>query len=228
MWDIPNNDGTREEILSLVSSKTILDLGFGTTWGSTTVLSGGGASTGSGTREIDIDATVAVINDAYASTAASTVTLDANSSGQNRLDIIEMDDGVISVIKGTPGTPALEPDRTIAADNITTVKLAIVLIKNGDTVIPQGQILDRRIFTNGYIGHRSNNTAPSSELGTLGKRYFDYESGKYYGPNVSTGGWFERAQFNGGFTCIPRNWDPTTGPPFSQSKKRTVILRRKY
>ena len=228
LYDIRDNDGNQDSIFSLISAQTIFDLASNSINGYTGFAATNNASTNGGSnREIILPESYVYQYDTFSIISASTVALSANSSGNDRLDLIEIDsNGDWVIVEGTPSSTPREPTRTGDPDfPITNIKFGIVLVKDGDTSIPDSQIVSRGKYSLGRSGFFSGET-----VGTVGgpaARYIT-DDGIIHSKNIFSNTYNERISLTGGLFVAERHWDPETGPPISQMKPNTVILRRKY
>lgn len=173
VYEIPDNNGQQFASLSRISSANIADLSMAN--------SGTGRAPGWGMEIHSAGASRAascvggiyyIQNESYVA-ASVTLNLSANNdpSGYDRVDIVEIDEeGNYSVIEGTAGSIAYEPPRSMDVDNLrpSKCKLAAVLVRNGDNVVPEEQFLQRTFEV--YPRHKiiPVNGMPGPKVGNSG------------------------------------------------------------
>lgn len=231
-YEIPDNDGSQDEILSLLTASALLDLGYTST--GVGVVSGLVASPGGSARQVSFTSGTIIIDRQTFPVSSGSVTLAANTSGFDRLDVIEVDSaGTISAITGTLGNGGLgsstvvprEPARTVSGGLPSKVKLATVLVKDAQGVLPSSQILDRRIYSGVVPQFLGGEGAPENSFGADGDWYLDGLTQELYGPKVD-GEWPEiPVLLVGGVQVVSSTWVPADGVP-AGTPPGTKILRR--
>ncbi len=227
MFEIFENDGSQDELLSLISAASIIDLGVQHT--------GVGITAGMGctyTANMDIDIAggyYAIFRQAYAFSAQS-VTISAGDATYDRIDIIEVDNtGTVVVIEGTPADPPREPARTMSGDVPTNVKLCMVLVKANDSTSLSASgtpIADRRVFANTDPLMLNGPTAPVGADGVDGDWYMATNTNTLYGPKAA-GAWPTGVPLNGPLVTVDVNWTANDGVP-AGTPASSRVLRRKW
>jgi hypothetical protein len=111
-------------------------------------------TTGAANGSVTVATGIALVNGVYVNIVAGNVALNANASGNDRIDLITVDDiGTEAAVVGTPGAVPLLPD--IPSDRTV---LAAVYVPNGfttGTTVTADQIVDKRVFqrTGDFQGH---------------------------------------------------------------------------
>ena len=234
VYEIPNDDGGQDEALSRISSAVLKDLGWANVGtGRVAATSGLVTAPAGANRAASVSAGLYYIDHSvYSLSESASVALSANSSGYDRIDILEIDsNGSVSVIEGTPGNAsaaAVEPERSVSADGLrpTKCKLAAILVKNGDTTIPSSQILQRTFeVVPHYVIHRVHGY-PAPYFGVDGdfainewtREIFHKESGAW-----SSLGWHIGGQ---AFT-VNNNWTNDSTSPIPAGCSPTAKLLRR-
>ena len=147
--EVPNyNDDlvVDSDLLSKISANLLMDIAWGHNSQSDGVMTGMSASAGVDNLRIDVESgtfKLSLINYEF---SGGSVALSSPDVSDPRIDIIEVDSsGIIHATSGTASVSPNEASRNLSGIQFTRIKVAAVLVKPGDTVIPSSQILDRRI-----------------------------------------------------------------------------------
>lgn len=229
MIEIYNEDETLEDELALFTSALIRDIAENSRNNFRGIVGGlEVATTGGSNREASVSAGfISWQVTGTITTEACIINFDENTSNLDRIDIVEVDSlGEVSIVKGTPANEPKEPERSVlGAGQASKIKLASVLVKDGDAVLPSSQFLDRRFFstsitvaevTTDPTGMGWNSVVFNSSEGTAWNITFPYTS-----PSLV-------ASFNGGLTIGEKHWDLENDEIPVTVNPQSVILRRKY
>lgn len=230
IYQIPDNNGSQDEALSRASSVTFEDLSYRGLGFATVPFLGSDVVPISGTLGASVDAGYYIHDRELLIFNGGSVAFSANSSGFDRFDIIELDgEGTLSVIEGTAASTAYEPARSLSSDGLrpTKLKVAAVLIKDGDTELTSSKILQRMPEATGARhGVHYVNGYPGPTIGVAKDLAININTQELF--YKSSTGWSELG-WHYSNQCITRdiNWGQTV--PLTQgSKTTTAVLRRIY
>lgn len=224
---IPDNDGGQNQYLSLITSAAIdhATEAAATYCGLSGI--GGVATSGTGTREVDISAGTAYFFRRPYSFSGATVTHDAATTA--RFDTIRVNTaGTISIQKGTvDGDPPREPTPA-ALTSYQTIATVLVLPENTSGGIPTAQILDRSTrWSTLPTQFTSGTAAPVNDTGGVqGDVYLHETTGTLYKMD-SNRDWQIILQSGSGVYVAEASWEPSDGVP-DYVLPGTKIMQRQY
>jgi hypothetical protein len=152
-------------------------------------------STGTGNGSVSVATGVAVVDSVYVNVVAGSVALQANASGNDRIDLVTVDNvGTKAAVVGTPASvpllPSIPSSRTV---------LAAVYVPNGfttGTTVTADQIVDKRLFLGGtdFQGHNV------LQYGAIGNSH--HNSGGGADDTAAIQAAYTAAQADGGFGVV--------------------------
>jgi len=221
-FTIPDNDGGQDELLSLLSTKGVEDLSLS---GIVTGVVSGMAITGSTSRTITIAAGNYVVNRQLYVYAGGAINLIANTdgSGDPRFDVVEIDTaGSLFKTEGAYAAAPIEPDRALDANSMpTSVKLATILVKNGDDDLVN-RISDRRLVST-VVNQLLNDTIdPTGSDGVDGDFWLNTTSNVMWGPKAA-GSWSASIDLRPANMSLPANW--TQGDGVTGAAPGTMLFK---
>ena len=227
MFEIAENDGTQDELLSLISAASVIDLGVQTYMAGTT---SGLECTYSSGMTIDISSGYySLLRQTYAY-AGGSVVISAGDVSDDRIDIIEIDDaGTVTVTEGTPADPPREPARSTASGYPDQAKLAMVLVKANDSSSLSAigtPVADRRTFAQFQPFMLNGTVDPTGVDGVDGDFYMNTTTNVLFGPK-DAGSWPTGIALAGPIVTVQSNWTIGDGVP-AGTPSAARVLRRKW